>query len=85
MPLKKWLKPGAWGCRMEGPANESASFRPTIIRRHAHTCLWVAPLRRTIRIRLPGRFKLRPPIVQTFLYPALKADIAGLIVAPALG
>src|SRR3982074_3973597 len=44
-----------------------------------------SPLRRIIWIGLFGRFKLRPPKVQTFLYPALKADIAWLIVAPALG
>src|SRR5258708_30315521 len=43
------------------------------------------PLRRIIWIGLFGRFKLRPPKVQAFLYPALKADIGWLIVAPALG
>src|ERR1700746_80296 len=58
--------------RFPGPSRVSSY-------RHADTPL------RTIRVVFLGCFKLRTPIVQTFLYPALKPDVARLIVTPALG
>src|ERR1700751_5117039 len=58
--------------RFPGPSRVSSY-------RHADTPL------RTIRVVFLGCVKLRTPIVQTFLYPALKPDGARLIVPPAPG
>jgi len=78
----EWLKPAHEDAEWKGPASKSAEVFPTALRPHATRA--GSPLRRIIWIGLFGRFKLRPPKVQAFLYPALKADIGWLIVAPAL-